>query len=632
MEEEIQILATQKLRELLTLCGIRQSSEELLQSLVTQISGKYTSLGYLHRYKLTPTLVHKTRLETGSEETSPLPLENVSAPQTPLTPPREIRGSYRLLSHADRNDFKGLTRPARKKRKRRQKCSTIINKLSETPDSGKNEGAATTSMVFNLGEQRVAETSAATTNGTAHQDVASSASSRVDAEKPPRSEQCTQSVSSPGGADPSSTPNSKALPSLPSWLDSAYAMKTMTTILMECVRVNWTIGKCGHQTKTVNATSEPHKIRQYVDEISGYDYNRAVRVVKRDIALFAGKEMQARYNESIYWEIILKGAKLLDSATLPTAKGPADGFTVAEKVATKKFMEETGYRLGTENQRQCRNFWKSLFEMRKAGVDKILLYRTKDFDSYCKGYPKNSEVSLVDTVVKWEKVYATQIEQLENRILKLSDGDVTRRSYLDLPDVAQRLQVEGSSWNSITNKWLSNDEEAKFKLTAQPTLVLADYLGVTFDSGSISEGGRDKSDFITLQPKDESFLSVCPIIPLYKGDFLGVFAGTIRFSENFNRVHGLRGPVENLWLDYSQVTGTLNLMQVSQPGGDANVRLHWELVDEQYDSDSSMSWRVSVRATRTVMPFEEIIREASQKEQLLLHRSPVYARRGFLKS
>jgi hypothetical protein len=42
-----------------------------------------------------------------------------------------------------------------------------------------------------------------------------------------------------------------------------------------------------------------------------------------------------------------------------------------------------------------------------------------------------------------------------------------------------------------------------------------------------------------------------------KGDVLGVFARTIRFSENFNSVQGICGPAEKLWLDYSQVIGTL---------------------------------------------------------------------------
>ena len=52
--------------------------------------------------------------------------------------------------------------------------------------------------------------------------------------------------------------------------------------------------------------------------------------------------MQVRHNETVYWEVISKGAKLIGHSTLPTAKGPLDEFTMAEKVATKIFMNEAG--------------------------------------------------------------------------------------------------------------------------------------------------------------------------------------------------------------------------------------------------------------------------------------------------
>jgi hypothetical protein len=44
------------------------------------------------------------------------------------------------------------------------------------------------------------------------------------------------------------------------------------------------------------------------------------------------------------------------------------------------------------------------------------------------------------------------------------------------------------------------------------------------------------------------------------------------------------GPTLYLWLDYSQVTGTLNQMRVARPGGEANVRLVWEGVNENVES------------------------------------------------
>lgn len=65
----------------------------------------------------------------------------------------------------------------------------------------------------------------------------------------------------------------------------------------------------------------------------------------------------------LYWKIIKKGADLLDPKDLPTSKGPLDEFTLAEKVATERFMREVGYGISLANQRQCRLFWKRLFDI-----------------------------------------------------------------------------------------------------------------------------------------------------------------------------------------------------------------------------------------------------------------------------
>ena len=86
--------------------------------------------------KLISTFVHNTRIETRIEETSESLVVNKSISRTPSTSPHEMRGSYRLLPNAgkqDRNDFKGLTSPARKKRRTGKKSSTTINKPSEKP-------------------------------------------------------------------------------------------------------------------------------------------------------------------------------------------------------------------------------------------------------------------------------------------------------------------------------------------------------------------------------------------------------------------------------------------------------------------------------------------------------------------
>ena len=188
---------------------------------------------------------------------------------------------------------------------------------------------------------------------------------------------------------------------------------------MECVKSNSAIAKYGQHTSTATITTKLEKTQGYVDELSKHDYEKAITIIRRDTALNAGRAIQTNYNETIFWPIILKGAALIDPATLPAAKGPADGFSMAEKAATRKFMEDIGQSLGSENQRQHRIFWKNLYDMREAGIHKVLLYRSKEFDSFCRSYSRTAEISLVNKVLKWEEKYLPHIKQLETRILSV---------------------------------------------------------------------------------------------------------------------------------------------------------------------------------------------------------------------
>jgi len=106
------------------------------------------------------------------------------------------------------------------------------------------------------------------------------------------------------------------------------------------------------------------------------------------------------------------------------------------------------------------------------------------------------------------------------------------------------------------------------------------------------ESGTNKSFFISVRPGVNKLLSVFPIVPISPGDLLGIFSGKIRFSEHCSVAQSIAGPAPHLWLDYSQVTGTLNQMQVARPGGEANVHLAWEGVNEDVESGPCESWRV----------------------------------------
>ncbi|KAK1138882.1 hypothetical protein N8T08_001709 [Aspergillus melleus] len=416
---------------------------------------------------------------------------------------------------------------------------------------------------------------------------------------------------------------------LPPWLESGYASKVVTTVIVNCIRLNSAIGLEGQKVVKVSLTADPSQIEQYAESISKLEYNKAVNVVKRDNAVATGRNLQRRLNETVYWDIILKGAKLIDTATLPRAKGPDDGFEPAEKAAAKRLMEDLGYGLSPESQRQHRTLWKALFDMRKAGISKFLIYRTQEFDTYCKSYPRRCAVTLVNRVTEWERVYRSYIEHLENLVTRFIEGDVARRAYLTYAAVAARINIPGLSWNDASNAWFSPDEEYSFTVKDGAVAVLPDNLGVAFGGRSLLADEKDKAIFMLLSPRDDKFLSVRPLIPVDAGDFLGIFPGKIRYSREFTPKWGIPGPDEGLWLDYSQTTGTLTQMRVAQPGDYANVRLHWELFSETDTSRPRWLWRVSVRALEAIAPLEELVREAYHEEQYLLHQSSLFSPTSF---
>ncbi|KAJ6036016.1 hypothetical protein N7540_000295 [Penicillium herquei] len=601
MDESTRSFLTQAVRDALTSSGI-DHDEGYIDSLISQVDND----------------VLQAHLATagGNVEESRLRTSSLVL-QTPPASPHKGLGSYRLLQARKKNYANQAGAVKRKKRKQKTAKPSAESGIQSTTfqEADKNSAQAGSQIQISYGvNQEVSHR---------HLEAYST--------------NCLKAYSLPflqlQSSDNAVTDSQVSLPvsTFSSYQSgSAYVTKAMASILIECVKVNSAIAPYGHQTNLSPTRTDSSKIRKYVDEIAEYDYEKAVRTIQKETALAMGRGVQNRYNETIFWKIILKGAALVDQSTLPPARGPADGFTMAEKAATKKFMEAAGYGLGAENQRQCRIFWKNLFQMREAGIDKVLYYRTKEFDSYCRGYPKTAEISLVDAIMSWETQYRPFIEQLETRVLRLGQGDLARLCDLEIPQVLERLEVPKSSWNNAGNEWAFTEEKERFKdkcLHALPTEILLESQNSQF---LVSEFGRDKSPFVFLVPQDSMALSVCSIVPVCEGDFLGIFAGSIRFSEEFNVKRGICSPIDNLWLDYSQVTGALNQMTVSESGAPANVRLHWEVVHDELGTDHCTSWRVSARATKPILPFDPLIRKAPRQEQFTLHLSLEYAKRGFL--
>jgi hypothetical protein len=91
--------------------------------------------------------------------------------------------------------------------------------------------------------------------------------------------------------------------------------------------------------------------------------------------------------------------------------------------------------------------------------------------------------------------------------------------------VAERLDVTDFAWNDGSNEWYSDDEEFAFQRTTAIRATSAQSLSSLFNDRANTETCSNKSIFITLEPKGDALLSVCPIIPVFKGDgdFLGIF-------------------------------------------------------------------------------------------------------------
>ena len=403
------------------------------------------------------------------------------------------------------------------------------------------------------------------------------------------------------------------------------AMEVMDTILQKCAEMSHARDR-NKEDKLFLVKLKDQEIQSHAGRLADCDYAEAVDAVRKDNKLSSKAYIQVRYNETFYWDIITKGAQLLDPDKLSSLRGPPDEFSKAEKIAAEKFIIDAEIGRSGTSQRRYRRLWKRLSDLRKAGIDKILVYRTTSFEDFCVAHSDEAEISLQETVRSWERLYGPHIRLLESRASKERRGDSSGRVWLSQEFVMQRLQDPEATWNSAENVWFSDVEKANFSLAAG---FSSNRLGHKRDTCPGSAAKKDMSAFISLTPRNDRILTVCAIVAIEKGNLLGNFAGMIRYSEQFNATNGIPGPRQNLWLDYSYSTGMLNQMRVSTPTGPANVYLQWEL---RHDTTGILMWRVAVRALRPIRPFEELVRAAPQIEQYTMHQDEDSARKGFLQA
>jgi len=88
-------------------------------------------------------------------------------------------------------------------------------------------------------------------------------------------------------------------------------------------------------------------------------------------------------------------------SSMPTVRGPHDGFTLQKKVATSHFINTLGGRTSDENQKKCRLRRRDISDMKNAGALYTVPYRDTNFNQYYKKFTrsKHSSQHLKDTIL-----------------------------------------------------------------------------------------------------------------------------------------------------------------------------------------------------------------------------------------
>ncbi|TAQ90408.1 hypothetical protein B7494_g1269 [Chlorociboria aeruginascens] len=237
---------------------------------------------------------------------------------------------------------------------------------------------------------------------------------------------------------------------MPDILRPEDAIDVMTSVLLTAARIRIQVGKFGFE----ELVTQPFEV--------------ATGKIAKTGAGCAGIGLQKTWEEAFYWNIIKRHAATLES--MPITRGPHNGFTPQEKVATAKFIDMVGVGTSDENQRRCRLWWKDLSDMQNAGVVCTLLYRNAKLNKYCKTLPerKHSSQQLIDTIVSWEKVYSSHIKQVELRALDRARGNYTGRLDLRHESVAGVLSIPDSSWDNGSDMWSYLALKAQSELVTDP--------------------------------------------------------------------------------------------------------------------------------------------------------------------
>lgn len=323
--------------------------------------------------------------------------------------------------------------------------------------------------------------------------------------------------------------------------------------------------------------------------------------------------------ETYYWRVIQQRAKMM--GPLPESSGKKTGITPQEKYTAKLILHKLGYGTNRDSVLKGRSYLKLLSDLREAGVTLFLLYRGGKFKAHFRRHP--NELAML---LSWNQLYYPHLYQLRLRAIAQAGGDFSNRCDLEDVTIFDRLHLpQNVVWRDDLSDWGENSTEKNNYLANQSikavsgksnTHVLRCGIKGSVDSNKsiyismVLYNGISGKRTLSGKPASTRLLAVSPLVSVSPGDFLGTLSGRLRYT-NQKPARSIQGPVQGLWLDYSEVMGKLNRIKVAKASEQTNVCLVWEGVNEVKGEKSFCQyWRVLVIATRCIKPFDQLIRPA----------------------
>ena len=365
--------------------------------------------------------------------------------------------------------------------------------------------------------------------------------------------------------------------------------------------------------------SEPAELIGEFSEES--DYENAMKYIENEDADETRDKMRALKRETYLWPLIQQRAKKI--GPLPKSSGRKTEITSQEKSAAKTLTVTKGYGKSRNCVFKWTSYWKLLSELRRSnGTTPFVLCRTNEFKNYFFQHPKK-----LDILLSWNKAYDFPLRQLRLRVIAEEGDDFSGKSDIEEKWLRDRLHApQNVCWGDHLSAWDQDSTEYETFLADHSLIPTSTKSNIhILRYGIKGELDRNKSIFISFVPYEgdsdkettrnktasTKLLTVAPLVAVAPGDFLGIFPGRLRYT-NQKPTTAIRGPVSNLWLDYSEVRGKLNKIKVAKAGEMTNVCLAWEGVNEVKGDKSCCQYlRVLVIATRHIMPLDQLIRPPS---------------------